>query len=57
MIWSDNIDPVNMVRLVNPEPMRLPYLLRYFGPFASTNFSAAWKGILTSLVRLIMAKR
>jgi hypothetical protein len=31
MIWSDNAQPVNMVRLVNPEPIRLPSFLRIFG--------------------------
>jgi hypothetical protein len=32
MIWSDNAPPVNMVRLVNPEPVHLPSILRYLGP-------------------------
>jgi len=31
MIWSDNAQPVNMVRLVNPEPIHLPSFLRIFG--------------------------
>ncbi len=31
MMWSDNIEPVNMVRLVNPEPFRLPGILGSIG--------------------------
>ena len=44
MIWSDNIDPVNMVRLVNPEPTRLPYFLRYFGPVRIDQFFGRLEG-------------
>jgi hypothetical protein len=32
LIWSDNIAPIGMVRLVNPEPLRLPGILRFLGP-------------------------
>lgn len=32
MMWNNNIDPVNMVRLVNPEPLDLPGFLRHLGP-------------------------
>jgi membrane-associated phospholipid phosphatase len=32
MLWSDNAEPVDMVRLVNSEPTRLPGLLKYLGP-------------------------
>ncbi len=31
LMWSDNIEPVKMVRLVNPEPFNLPGFLRPFG--------------------------
>lgn len=31
MLWSDNIEPVPMVRLVNPEPFLLPGFLRHLG--------------------------
>jgi membrane-associated phospholipid phosphatase len=32
MMWSDNAEPVTMVRLVNPEPFSLPGFLRQIGP-------------------------
>ena len=32
LIWSDNSAPVGMVRLVNPEPFRMPGFLRFLGP-------------------------
>ena len=32
MMWNDNIDPVNMARLVNPQPFFLPGFLHRFGP-------------------------
>ncbi len=38
MIWNDNIDPVNMVRLVNPEPIYLPGFLRVLGPLRIDQF-------------------
>lgn len=38
MTWSDNIDPVNMARLVNPEPIYLPGFLRHFGPVKFDQF-------------------
>jgi membrane-associated phospholipid phosphatase len=31
-IWSDNIEPLNMVRIVNPEPIELPLFFRFLGP-------------------------
>ena len=31
MMWNDNIDPVNMARLVNPEPFSLPGFLHRLG--------------------------
>jgi membrane-associated phospholipid phosphatase len=44
MIWSDNIDPLNMVRLVNPQPLRLPSILRIFGPIRIDQFVGRLEG-------------
>jgi hypothetical protein len=44
MIWSDNIDPVNMVRLVNPEPVHLPFILKFFGPVRIEHFFGRLEG-------------
>src|SRR6202030_2057088 len=44
MTWSDNINPVNMVRLVNPEPFRLPGFLRHFGPVRVDQFFGRLEG-------------
>jgi len=44
MIWSDNIDPVNMVRLVNPEPFHLPSVLQYLGPIRVDQFFGRLEG-------------
>src|SRR5467141_1355026 len=38
MMWSNNIEPVNMVRLVNPEPFRLPSFLSHLGPVRIDQF-------------------
>ena len=38
MMWSDNIEPVTMLRLVNPEPFVLPGLLRRLGPVRIDQF-------------------
>jgi Capsule assembly protein Wzi/PAP2 superfamily len=38
LMWSDNIQPVNMVRLVNPEPFALPGFLRHLGPVRIDQF-------------------
>jgi hypothetical protein len=38
MMWSDNIEPVSMVRLVNPEPFLLPGFLRHLGPVRVDQF-------------------
>jgi membrane-associated phospholipid phosphatase len=32
LIWSDNVEPVDMVRIVNSEAERLPGFLKYLGP-------------------------
>jgi membrane-associated phospholipid phosphatase len=44
MIWSDNIDPVNMVRLVNSEPVHLPSILRYLGSIRVDQFFGRLEG-------------
>jgi membrane-associated phospholipid phosphatase len=38
MMWSDNVAPVNMVRLVNPESFALPGFLRLLGPIRIDQF-------------------
>jgi DNA-binding PadR family transcriptional regulator len=38
LIWSDNVEPVGMVRLVNPEPFKLPGIFRYLGPARTDEF-------------------
>lgn len=38
LMWSDNIEPVGMVRLVNPEPFKLPGILRFLGPARTDEF-------------------
>jgi membrane-associated phospholipid phosphatase len=44
MILSENAEPINMVRLVNPEPTVLPSLLRYFGPVRIDQFFGRLQG-------------
>jgi membrane-associated phospholipid phosphatase len=38
LMWSDNIEPVGMVRLLNPEPFKLPGFLRFLGPARTDQF-------------------
>ena len=38
MMWSANIEPVDMIRLVNPEPFLLPGFLRHLGPVRVDQF-------------------
>src|SRR6266853_6557773 len=38
MTWTNNIEPVDMVRLVNPEPFRLPGFLSHLGPVRIDQF-------------------
>jgi hypothetical protein len=38
LLWSDNSAPVDMVRLVNSEPSRLPGFLKYLGPLSVDQF-------------------
>jgi len=44
MMWSDNIEPVTMVRLVNPEPFLLPGFLRHLGPVRMDHFFGRLEG-------------
>jgi hypothetical protein len=44
MMWSDNIEPVTMVRLVNPEPFLLPGFLRHIGPVRVDQFFGRLEG-------------
>jgi hypothetical protein len=44
MIWSNNIEPVDMVRLVNPEPFRLPSFLEHLGPIRVDQFFGRLEG-------------
>src|SRR6202158_1596650 len=44
MTWNDNIEPVNMVRLVNPEPFRLPGFLKHLGPVRVDQFVGRLEG-------------
>jgi membrane-associated phospholipid phosphatase len=38
MLWNTNFAPINMVRLVNPEPFRLPGILQRIGPVRIDQF-------------------
>ena len=38
LIWSDNAAPVDMIRLVNPEPLELPGFFRFLGPVRMDQF-------------------
>jgi hypothetical protein len=44
MMWNDNITPVNMARLVNPEPIYLPGFLRHLGPLKIDQFFGRLEG-------------
>lgn len=44
MLISDNIAPINMVRMVNPEPLHLPSFLRHFGPVRIDQFFGRLQG-------------
>jgi len=44
MMWSDNIEPVTMIRLVNPEPFLLPGFLRHVGPVRVDQFFGRLEG-------------
>ncbi|HTU35348.1 MAG TPA: capsule assembly Wzi family protein [Candidatus Acidoferrum sp.] len=44
LIWSDNIQPMNMARIVNPEPFELPGFLRFLGPTRVYQFFGRLEG-------------
>ena len=44
LLWSDNIQPVNMVRIVNPEPLELPSFLHFLGPVRLDQFFGRLEG-------------
>ncbi len=44
MMWSDNIEPVDMARLVNPEPFLLPGFLGHLGPVRIEQFFGRLEG-------------
>jgi Capsule assembly protein Wzi/PAP2 superfamily len=44
MMWSDNVEPVNMARLVNPEPFYLPGFFRHIGPVQIDQFFGRLEG-------------
>ncbi len=44
LLWSNNADPVEMFRLVNGEPIRLPALLQFLGPARIDQFIGRLQG-------------
>ncbi len=44
MLWSNNVDPVNMARLVNPEPLHMPSFLQFLGPVRIDQFFGRLEG-------------
>ncbi len=38
MLWSNNAPPVDMIRLVNPEPWYFPWIFRHIGPVKIDQF-------------------
>jgi membrane-associated phospholipid phosphatase len=44
MLWSNNSAPLNMIQLVNPEPIRLPSFLKVFGPVRMDQFFGILEG-------------
>jgi membrane-associated phospholipid phosphatase len=46
LLWSNNAEPVDMIRLVNPEPFRLPGFLRFIGPARIDQFFGRLDGHL-----------
>ncbi len=44
LLWSDNAEPVNMARIVNPEPFNLPGILRFLGPVRIDQFFGRLQG-------------
>jgi len=44
MTWNDNVEPVNMARLANPQPFRLPGFLGHLGPIRTEQFFGRLEG-------------
>lgn len=44
MIWNNNIEPMNMVRIVNPEPFHMPGFWRFLGPMRFDQFFGRLEG-------------
>jgi membrane-associated phospholipid phosphatase len=44
MLWNDNIQPMNMVRISNPEPLELPSFLHFLGPVRIDQFFGRLEG-------------
>jgi hypothetical protein len=44
LLLSDNAEPINMARIVNPEPYRLPGFFRYLGPARIDQFFGRLQG-------------
>lgn len=44
LLWSDNAEPVDMVRMVNSEPFDLPGFLKYLGPARVDSFLGRLEG-------------
>lgn len=44
MIWNNNIEPMNMVRIVNPEPVEMPGFLHFLGPARFDQFFGRLEG-------------
>jgi hypothetical protein len=43
-LLSDNAEPIGMVDIVNPEPIRLPFLLKFLGPARIDQFVGMLEG-------------
>jgi membrane-associated phospholipid phosphatase len=43
-LWSNNIEPVDMVRMVNSEPFEMPGFLKYLGPARLDSFFGRLEG-------------
>jgi membrane-associated phospholipid phosphatase len=44
MLWNNNIQPINVVRIVNTEPFELPSFLRFLGPVRIDQFFGRLEG-------------
>jgi membrane-associated phospholipid phosphatase len=44
LLWNNNIEPMDMARLVNPEPFELPSFLHFLGPMKFDQFFGRLEG-------------